>query len=337
MNENLQRAQTYSLIILAVIATGVCMNILASVIVPFIIAVMIYFALTPAISKVSSKLKVKRWLATSVIGLAASGVLVLIGMLMISTVNDIKSSAGSYGQKIQTLVVNTMDMLSIDMDYSEFTTAIGEELKAVDAMQLLGGATNVISSGTLVVMFLLFLLAGKALSDDSPSLLREVEQSAQKYVNTKFFLSALTGILTWLILIVFGVEFALAIGMLTFLLNFIPSIGSIIAMALPLPLLLLGDYSAATIIVAFVLIAVVQGFIGNVLEPKMMGKSLGLHPITVMISLISFGVIWGVPGMFLATPLASMIKIACSKSEVFMPFASLLEGDLKALEKEKAK
>ena len=278
MNENLKRAQTYSLIILATIATGVCMKLLASVVVPFIIAVMIYFALTPAIDKVSKKLKVGRWLATSVIGMMTAGVLVAIGALMVSTISDIRNNAGTYGQKLQQLVGGWLEKLPIDLNYEQLTAAINAKAKSIDEMALIGGATNVFSSGTLVLLFLLFLLAGKALSDDSPSLLREIEQSAQKYINTKVSLSALTGILTWLILTVFGIEFAAAIGLLTFLLNFIPSIGSIIAMALPVPLLLLGDHSGLTIGIVIALIVAVQGVIGNVIEPKNDGRIIGLAP-----------------------------------------------------------
>lgn len=331
MNENLLRAQTYSLLILATIATGFCMHILSSVIVPFVIAVMIYFALTPVINKVGSRLKVGRWIAIGVTGLLSAGVLALVGMLLASTISDVQHNAVEYGQKIEKMVGSGLQYFSVEMDYSQLVDAASNEVQAL-APAVFGGATDMLSSGMLVLMFLMFLLAGKALSDDSPSLLREIEHSVQKYVNTKLFLSALTGVLTWLILTIFGVEFAVAIGMLTFLLNFIPSVGSIIAMAIPLPLVLLGDHSTGAVIAVFVLIGITQGVIGNVVEPKMMGKSLGLHPIAVMISLVLFGVIWGVPGMFLATPLTSMIKIACSKSEVLKPFAMLLEGNLKALE-----
>lgn len=331
MNENLQRAQTYSLILLATIAVGICMHILASVVVPFVIAMMIYFALTPLINKVSSKLKVGRWLAIGVTGLLTAGVLALVGMLLVSTINDVQNNAASYGHKIEKLVGGWLEILPVEIDYAGLVELTTTKVKAL-APSVLGGAPAVLSSGILVLMFLMFLLAGKALSDDSPKLLREIEHSVQKYVNTKLFLSALTGFLTWLILTIFGVEFAAAIGMLTFLLNFIPSVGSIIAMVLPVPLVLLGDHSSGAVIAIFVLIGGVQGVIGNVIEPKMMGKSLGLHPITIMISLVLFGVIWDVPGMFLATPLTSMIKIASSKSEVLRPLASLLEGDLKALE-----
>ncbi|MCF6228343.1 MAG: AI-2E family transporter, partial [Planctomycetes bacterium] len=324
MNENLQRAQTYSLILLATIAVGVCMHILASVVVPFVIAMMIYFALTPLINKVRSKLRVGRWLAIGVTGLLTAGALTLVGMLLVSTISDVQNNTASYGHKIAKLVGGLLEILPGEMDYARLVEMATNKVKAL-APLMLGGATDVLSSGILVLLFLMFLLAGKALSDDSPKLLREIEHSVQKYVNTKLFLSALTGFLTWLILTIFGVEFAAAIGMLTFLLNFIPSVGSIIAMALPVPLVLLGDHSSGAVIAIFVLIGGVQGVIGNVIEPKMMGKSLGLHPITIMISLVLFGVIWGVPGMFLATPLTSMIKIASSKSEVLRPLASLLE------------
>ena len=138
-------------------------------------------------------------------------------------------------------------------------------------------------------------------------------------------------------MVLLGVEFAIAIGLLAFLLNFIPNIGSVIATLLPVPILLLGDYSATTVFLVLSLTFVVQFTIGNVVEPKVLGKSLGLHPVVVLLGLVVFGVVfgvvWGIPGMFLSTPLIAVAKISISHNENGKSIAQLLEGDLSVLGK----
>jgi len=119
---------------------------------------------------------------------------------------------------------------------------------------------------------------------------------------------------------------------MAFLLNFIPSIGSIVATLLPLPVVLVSpDVSGLTIILALVLPGAVQMFIGNVVEPKVMGDELDLHPVTILLSLMIWGAIWGIVGMLLATPIVAVMKIFFERSELTRPVADLLAGRLDRL------
>ena len=92
--------------------------------------------------------------------------------------------------------------------------------------------------------------------------------------------------------------------------------------------LLAPGSTALQVVLAVALPGVVQFAIGNVLEPKLMGKSFGLHPVTILLTLIFWGVLWSVPGMFLATPLTAIAKVLLSRSEFTAPVARLLEGRL---------
>ena len=110
-------------------------------------------------------------------------------------------------------------------------------------------------------------------------------------------------------------------------LNFIPSVGSIIATLLPMPFVLLNPEMTTTdVTLILVICGVIQLVIGNVLEPRIMGNSLEMHPITILITLVFWGTLWGVPGMFLATPLTAVMCILMNEFKPTKQFAALLAG-----------
>ena len=143
------------------------------------------------------------------------------------------------------------------------------------------------------------------------------------------FVSALAGVLVGLTLYLLHVEFAFLFGFLAFALHFIPTIGSIIATVLPLPVVLMSDDLSLTAkVLALVIPGIIQFFIGNIMHPKIQGTALALHPVTILVSLIFFGMIWGVVGAFLAMPIAGVTKIILERFPSTRPIAALFEGDL---------
>jgi AI-2 transport protein TqsA len=143
----------------------------------------------------------------------------------------------------------------------------------------------------------------------------------------------LTGFLVFLVLQFLGVRFAMSFGAFTFILNFIPNLGSIVATVLPLPFVLLTpDVSMVTVTLALLLPLMIQFTIGSVLEPKVMGDTLGLHPVVVLMSLIFWGILWGFAGMLLAIPMTASAKIILGRIEVTQPLVGILEGRLEALD-----
>ena len=132
----------------------------------------------------------------------------------------------------------------------------------------------------------------------------------------------------------FQIELAMVFGVMAFFLNFVPNVGSIVAIFLPLPIILISpDLDMTILALAILLPGSIQMFIGNVIEPKMLGDSLDLHPITVLLSLIFWGMLWGIPGMLLAAPITSVLKILSENLEITAPVARLLSGKLGAKQK----
>lgn len=143
---------------------------------------------------------------------------------------------------------------------------------------------------------------------------KDITEQIQKYIITKFLISISVGVVMGLLLWLFGVKFFIIWAAFAVILNFIPNIGSVIAVFLPVLMALIqyGSFSRA-LVIAVVLI-VVQNIIGNILEPKIYGNRLGLNPLVILISLLMWGYLWGIVGMFLSVPLTAVLKIIISNS-----------------------
>ena len=138
----------------------------------------------------------------------------------------------------------------------------------------------------------------------------------------------MTGLLTGVILALFGLDLALVFGVLAFFLNFIPSVGSIVATLLPIPMAMV-QFDGFWMIAGIVLVpGAIQMTIGSGIEPVLMGEGLDLHPVTILLALVFWGLIWGVVGMFLAAPITAVLRIVLDRFETTRPIAGLLAGRL---------
>ena len=137
----------------------------------------------------------------------------------------------------------------------------------------------------------------------------QVKESIVTYIKVKFFMSLCTGVGYGLICWIFGIDFALFWGFLAFVLNFIPTVGSIIATIPPLLLGLIQLGSPAAIIGLMALLLAVQFTFGNIIEPRLMGSSLSLHTVVVVLGLVFWGYLWGVTGMVLSVPMLVLVKV----------------------------
>ena len=227
------------------------------------------------------------------------------------------------------------------------------------ATYIAGKMVTILSQGLLVLLFAVFLLFGRTPNVVRSEVYGEIDRNIRSYLGVKVALSAATGIGVWIALRLLaedGSDFerlALVFGILAFLLNFIPSIGSIIATLLPLPFALADVVSNAAVgpwnpddlqpvwdnlggglfwvLLVLAIPGAVQTVIGNVLEPKLMGEGLQLHPITILLTLALWGLLWGPIGMLLATPMTSIIRIVLMRFEITRPVGRLLAGELPEL------
>jgi len=199
--------------------------------------------------------------------------------------------------------------------------------------QLSAALMDLLSSGLIVLIFMFFLLlGGSAATEKREGVWFEIESQIRNYIVTKAVISLFTGGLFGLVLWLFGIPLAFVFGVLAFLLNFIPNVGPVIASLLPMPLIFLNpDLSLVSMLTVATLAVVIQFASGNIAEPKIMGDSFELHPVAILLTLMFWGMIWGIVGMFLATPITAATKILLEKFELTRPIAELLAGHLTAL------
>ena len=362
----MQKTQTTCLVILATIAVGFSLAFLKSVLLPFVIALFIVIGLQPILEFVEKKLKLHRLVAFAVTFLAGVALSVGFAFMVWVSVSDLSRNSDAYSERFGEIATWLMDRLPdsegvVDPkpDIATDTTiptglsdnnpepvardpsqAVHEFLNYVSSnvrSQLLGLASSLsgfLSYVVLVLIFVFFLLLGNSQINnqtgkmrDQAGLIGEIVEQVRKYLVMKTIISILTGFVFGLVLWLFGVPLAILFGFLAFLLNYIPNVGPLISNLLPFPFLILNsNMSPVAAIVCLVLISLVQFVSGNVIETRLMGQSFDVSPVVLLLALMFFGLIWGIIGMFLATPIVSILKIVLYQSPSGKPIAELLAG-----------
>jgi AI-2 transport protein TqsA len=343
-----QRIQTGCLLILTALGIAGALYAFSSVLIPFVLAIFLTLCLIPAIDVQMKWLRIPRRTAIMTTVLIGCAILVLAALLVTAAANQILKSKDDYGQQFKQLLVKTRGILppewytvepsdpnSLPEDPSEPLIRVPTNTIRRVLTDTASSIMGLISNGLLVLIFMIFMVAGKGTyKAPAGSLWWEVETRIKRYVLTMMFTSGITGLLVGLILTILGVKFGWMFGFLAFMLNFIPSIGSIIATLLPLPVALIDpQLSIASKVLVLVIPGSIQFMIGNLLQPKMMGESLDLHPVVVLLSLIFFGTIWGIIGMFLAVPITAVLKILLQRFGYTRAIADLISGKTDMLTK----
>jgi AI-2 transport protein TqsA len=335
MTERESRIQTVCLTILAAVALGWVLHWSRPVMLPFTVAVMTVLGLSTIVDILVDRAGLPRRLAVICALIVGVAGLSLVGFLISVSVASLVQNASLYQSQFRVVLENAIDSLPLarfGLDPETITEQI--PLNAVGS--ILVGTGNalleVLSQGLMVLVFVIFLLAGLTSARRTGGMWAVISSRVRRYIATKVAISAITGLATGLILTLLGIPLAIAFGLMAFLLNFIPSVGSIVAVLLPLPILLVDPrVSTTAAVLALVLPGAVQLTLGNVLEPKIMGRSMELHPAVVLMSLVLWGMLWGVVGMFVAVPLTATFKIVLERMEHTRPIADLLGGDPRAL------
>ena len=201
--------------------------------------------------------------------------------------------------------------------------------------------TQIAGSASLVFIYVLFLLLEQSTFDRKMArlfssrermeiafLMRErITGALRHYLGIKTAVSVLTGALTAGLLMLLDLPYAALFGFIAFALNFIPTIGSLIAVIFPSLLALVYFETLTPFLVISLGLGTIQFLIGNILEPRLMGNSLNLSGLVIMLSLSFWGAVWGVTGMLLCVPLTVMVLLICAQFPASRPVAVLLSAD----------
>ena len=321
---------SFSLLILALVAIGFALNFTKPIMIPFVMALIIRILIDPIIDFQIDNLHVHRIIAVFVSLLLIVFIFIIIVPFIVGSVATFLQSADDYNSKVLILIdflINELQKYNLQVD-REIIRSTLINLPFLDwASTILSNSANFLSKFFLVIIMTLFLVLGKKSKNISQEW-NEIISHIKKYIFTKFITSSATGILAGLIYWFLGIELALIFGTLTFILNFIPVFGSVIAVLIPLPIAFLQFTDPTNVILIILLPIIVHVIIGNILEPKIFGETLGLHPITIILCLIFWGMIWGIIGVLLAAPITAIVKITFEKFETTKSISRLLEGKI---------
>ncbi|HTQ40426.1 MAG TPA: AI-2E family transporter [Pirellulales bacterium] len=338
------RVHTLCLCLLTVVAVGFALWWLQPVLIPFVMAVFLAVAFMPLVDVLEVRCRLPRTIAVCVALLLAVLVLLATGVLVYNAGEQFTNEQNlkQYQNQLDSMMKGLAASLPLErfgIEESDFLSTIGQFLQSGVEGVLSGvplALAAVLSKSGLVLIFLFFLLMS-SVKRDRPigGAWGEMEGRIRSYILTMTTLSGVTGILVGFVLWLFGVQAAAVFGLLTFLLNFIPNVGSFISIILPIPIVLLtGKLSGLEKFLAICIPAAIQFVIGNFFQPKLMGSHMRLHPVAILVALIFWGMLWGVVGAFLAVPITSIIRIACDRHPLTRPVANLMAGRLDALREE---
>ena len=332
----------YVLIILAVSLTLI--QIGQDFLIPLVLAIMTWGllnALSDQICRIRiGSISLPRRLAT-LLSITALGLFFIgIYQMLASQAGSLAAAGPLYQENFARLLQELMAWVGIEQ-----LPSTDSLFQNINVGTLLSSVGESIGSGftsiVLVIIYTGFLfaeqkvipskLAALASNEDDAEetrlILSEIATQVQRYIWMKTLVSLLTGALSYVILKLVGVDFAAVWALLIFLLNYIPNIGSILGVIFPALLTLVQFDTLTPFLLITVGLGTVQFIVGNVIEPAFMGKSLNLSSFMIVLSLTFWGLVWGIPGMFLSVPIMVVTAIICSRIEGLRRIAVILSAD----------
>ena len=322
MNENARsevRSTMISLAAFVVVIAGVMAS--ASIITPFLLSLFIAIIFLQPVVWLNKR-GVNHTLAVIVVIIFIIAIFVGVGAVLGNSINSFAQDAPVYASKLRNIGHSLIEELRArGLQVADFDMEGN-----LDPAEVLNYTANILtefgaimSNAFLIFFIVLFLMLERTSISlkaeviarnykNNLSIMTSIIESIRTYLGLKTIISLATGLFIWLWLWVFGIEYAILWGMVAFLLNYIPNIGSIIAMipAVLFALVQSGWAGAGWATLGFITVNMI---VGNVVEPRVMGKEMGLSTLIVFLSLIFWGFVLGTVGMFLAVPLTMTFKI----------------------------
>lgn len=337
MDQSLDRGKitAITLSILTLVAVGVVLKYAQSVVLPLVVAWLLSYILGPVVNFLTQR-RVPTGLAVFSVLFLLLGISYLGAVFLYSRVSVFAAAYPIYVERLTDLIGALTDRLNLPYNpFSEINW--GQEVGGY-LVGFSGSLFAFMSKLIMVFIFLIFLLMGKpyirykiakAFSPEYAGQVTHIQSSIAtqigRYLSVQFLVSFTTGILIWLALTIIGVDFAVTWAALAFFLNFIPTIGSILASVPPILLAWVQFYpSLLPGVITLIAVFAIQMVMGNGVTPKIMGDRLNLSPVVVLLSLVFWGWLWGAVGALLSIPIASAIKIVCEHIPPLQPISIMM-------------
>ena len=328
LEQNIPLMNTCLIIIAAAALTWILIYT-KSMLMPFIIALFISIVSNTISAWMKDKWKVPRTLGLILSATLFLVVLFLIVIFISNSIESFISGANIYSQKLTGVLEWTSEKMH-KLGLSTNTDVLIDYLNRLPLFNMVrsmgSGIVSLLTSSILVCLFVIFMLIGS--SSKRSKFIMDIEKQISSYLLIKIAVSLLAAFCVWIALSIVKTELALMFAIITFMLNFIPNIGPVIATLLPAPVLFLQYGFSWQFWFALLVTSLIHFVIGNILETRWLGKGMDLNPVVVLACLIFWALVWGPMGALLAVPLTSIIKIILEKSPSTKPFADVLAGRL---------
>ncbi len=324
---------TIAIVILAIVAVLFAMREAQTIVIPTLFAVFIAVVADSPVSWLQRK-GLHRILAIVTVITGIVLMMMAFGALAGSSIQELSDRAPTYQERLRQWLDQTVGLNSgspVRVDTSSFLGDVSADEAWGLAAGLLNGVSNVFRRAFLILFLVIFILFEipslgsklEYLGGSTSGTWKSIAESVRRYLAIKSMTSLVTGLLVGTFLVLMEIDFAVLWGLLAFLLNYIPNIGSLIASVPAVLLALLQQGPGWALLVAAGYLAI-NVSIGNLLEPRIMGEGLGLSTLVVFLSLILWGWLLGPVGMLISVPLTASMKIALQAYESTRPIAVLM-------------
>ncbi len=317
----------FLLVLAAFVVVVAGMRAAESLLVPFLLSLFIAVIVTPLLSWFNGR-GLPNWLSILLVVLMIIVVGFFIGVIVGSSINSFRADLPEYQIRLVALSDSLQQKLAsigVTIDPNQWRDIFNPSAALSMAGNTLTSFGNIMADGFLILLTVMFILAeevnfsqklrrGVPGGEKTIKALSNFTSSVNKYMAIKMMVSLLTGLIVMASLYIIGVDYFVLWGLLAFLLNFIPTLGSILA-AVPPVLLALIQLGVPEALAVGAVFFGINTIIGNVLEPRFMGKGLDLSSLVVFLSLVFWGWILGPVGMLLSVPLTMTVKIALENFE----------------------
>ena len=312
--------------------------------IPFILALIIWFIIKETRDQLSKvkfvKQKVPFGLRSLISALFVFSILGLVIKMLSVNISLLSDLLPQYSDNAQHIIEMLNKQFGINIEETfdgfyenfDFQSIVGT---------LLSSITSVFSNTFMILLYMLFLFLEeftfikkikavypqKERFERVDSLLKKIDKSIGSYLLLKTLVSVLTGVLSYIAMLIIGVDAALFWAFLIFLLNYIPTIGSLLGTLFPATFALMQFGDLMPFFAVLAAVGIIQVIVGNIIEPKIMGNSLNISALVVILTLSFWGLIWGVIGMILSVPITVIIIIICAEFPKTKFIAVMLSDD----------
>ncbi len=337
----LQRAALWAIVIAATMYLLVAGR---GLLLPFVLGLALWYmvdALADAIEQPSlGRLRVPRPLALLAAVCVMGGLLWVVGRTIGHNISAVAAAAPSYEVRLQKLIDQGAQLVGVGQ--TPTLSQLFDRISLADTLTgLAAAAASVVSVAGVVLIYAGFLFVeqirfgrklaimftGSERQAKLRSVLGLIDRDIRIYIRIKTTLAAVTSALAYFVMAWVGVDFAGFWAVMVFFFYYVPTVGSILAIVAPALLTLVQFDHLSPFLIVLLVIGTIQVVMANVIEPALLGRSLNLSPLVVIISLVVWGTIWGVVGMFLCVPITVVMLIVLAHFETTRPVAVLLSAD----------